>query len=182
MLHDTKPDLSKLHEWGCRLWVHDATGTKRVYWADRRTITVERDVKFDEGSVLLPATVALEGENGGRERVSTAPADTPAPAIPNRLHSSKTRLERVLSANLNPNERSKRNLRRFAGIPKGLQAPASIPEDSAGAWRRHEADQTGRNGTKRFKSSLEHSKRPELGELLNDRRTATLSPASGSSG
>ena len=40
-----------------------------MYWADRRTITVEQNVKFDEGSVLVPATVTLEGENGRHERV-----------------------------------------------------------------------------------------------------------------
>ena len=57
-----KPNLSNLHEWGMKVWVHDATNSKlegqsnigrwvgydeesththRIYWPGRRTISVE---------------------------------------------------------------------------------------------------------------------------------------------
>ena len=54
----------------------------RVCWANRRTITVKRNVKFDKGNVLLPATVALEGGNGGRERVPFTPTVVTTSATP----------------------------------------------------------------------------------------------------
>lgn len=67
-----KPNLSNLHEWGAKVWVHDATNSKLegqsnivcwvgydeestnahlIYWPGRRTISVERNIKFDENDV-----------------------------------------------------------------------------------------------------------------------------------
>ena len=80
-----KPNLSNLHEWGTKVWVHDATNSKlegwsnigrwvgydkesthahRIYWPGRRTISVERNIKFHENNVLIPAVedMPLEGE------------------------------------------------------------------------------------------------------------------------
>jgi len=79
-----KPDLSKLPEWGTRVWVHNDEGSKLdgcskigrwvrfdeesthahwIYWPDRRTVSVERNIKFDENSVLIPnIDMPLEGE------------------------------------------------------------------------------------------------------------------------
>ena len=79
-----KPDLSELPEWGTRVWVHNDKGSKLegcskigkwvgfdeesthahwIYWPDRRTVSVERNVKFDENSVLIPnVDMPLEGE------------------------------------------------------------------------------------------------------------------------
>jgi hypothetical protein len=62
-----KPNLSNLHPWGCQVRVHDDSGSKldgrskigrwvgfdeesnghRVYWAKKRTVTVERSVRFN---------------------------------------------------------------------------------------------------------------------------------------
>jgi Reverse transcriptase (RNA-dependent DNA polymerase)/gag-polypeptide of LTR copia-type len=82
MKFGTKPNLAGLHEWGAKVWVHDKTGSKlegrsrigrwvgyeeasnahRIYWPDKRKVTVERSIKFDENDILIPATVPLEGE------------------------------------------------------------------------------------------------------------------------
>jgi transposase InsO family protein len=86
-LTGSKPNLSNLHEWGTKVWVHDDTNSKlegrsnigrwvgydnesthahRIYWPGRRTISVERNVKFDENDVLIPSIddMPLEGEIG----------------------------------------------------------------------------------------------------------------------
>ena len=79
-----KPDLSELPEWGAKVWVHDDEGNKlegrskigrwvgfdeesthahRIYWPDRRTVSVERNIKFDENFILIPKVdMPLEGE------------------------------------------------------------------------------------------------------------------------
>lgn len=81
ILTGEKPDLSNLHPWGCRVRVHDTSGSKldgrskighwvgfdvesnahRVYWEGRRLITVERSVKFNVEEELTEG-VPLEGE------------------------------------------------------------------------------------------------------------------------
>ena len=45
VLYGSKPDLSNLHLWGCKVWVHDTAGTK----LDRR-MKEGRWVGFDEES------------------------------------------------------------------------------------------------------------------------------------
>jgi transposase InsO family protein len=103
-----KPDLTNLHVWGCKVWVHSQGGSKldgrvaigrwmgydetssghRIYWPERRSVTVERSVKFSEETVFPP----LEGEPGlpffeqtstpGTDMVPAPPAvRIPAPAI-----------------------------------------------------------------------------------------------------
>jgi hypothetical protein len=84
MLYKTKPDLSRLFDWGAPIWVHDATGSKldargvlgrwvgldrdgghhRVYWPDKHSLTIERSVRLAPREVIVPAlkTLALEGE------------------------------------------------------------------------------------------------------------------------
>jgi transposase InsO family protein len=83
-----KPDLEGLREFGTKVWVHDANGSKldgrstigrwvgfdeessghRIYWPERRSVSIERSVKFEnEAEILLPNSAPLEGEN------STAP-------------------------------------------------------------------------------------------------------------
>lgn len=76
-----KPNLSNLHEWGTKVWVHDKSGSKlsarglvgrwvgfeqesnahRIYWPDKRSITVERNVRFDDSEVsVTPKTICEE--------------------------------------------------------------------------------------------------------------------------
>ena len=149
-----------------------------MYWADRRTVTVEQNVKFDEGSVLVPATVTLEGENGEREHApstlivvptpTTQPQDLSVTSTGSNEHEAPPPIEAestslvqdplgtnfirdpkpepptpTTSAQPNRPQQSRKpsayvkqlqsgeaithNVRRYAGIPKGLQAPTSAP-------------------------------------------------------
>lgn len=114
-LYGKKPDLAGLPEWGAPIWCHSATGSKldarakdaiwvgydkdsthahRVYWPGRRTVSVERDIKFQEldTQVTLPTPITaptpiptptvvptppdsqLEGENrGNKQKVEAQP-------------------------------------------------------------------------------------------------------------
>lgn len=40
----------------------EESNVHRVYWPDRRMITVERSVKFDDNHVLIPSAVPFKGE------------------------------------------------------------------------------------------------------------------------
>lgn len=82
MLYGNKPHLAGLREWGLKVWVHDSNGTKldgrakvgrwigfdeesnahRIYWPEKRSVTIERSVKFDDNDVLIPHSAMLEGE------------------------------------------------------------------------------------------------------------------------
>ena len=99
-----KPDLQKVREWGEKVFVRVEGGTKlggrvqegrwlgvdmeskgaRVYWADNKTVTVKRNIYYDNSSVshleeeqdaeILTKTVAIE-------KLSNPPA--PKPENPN---------------------------------------------------------------------------------------------------
>ena len=81
------PNLAGLPVWGARIWVHDADASKigtrahlgrwvgydsqsrghHVYWPDKRSVTVERSVRFETDEVDLPpahGNVLFEGEGG----------------------------------------------------------------------------------------------------------------------
>ena len=68
ILNGRKPNISNLHQWGCKVQVHHPGDSKleghllighwmgfdaetkdshRVYWPERRMVTVERSVKFN---------------------------------------------------------------------------------------------------------------------------------------
>ena len=77
-----RPDLSDVHEWGCKVWVKRTHSPKlksrvdtgrfigfdeeskgyRIYWEDRRSVTVERDVYFEKRGLSAPETTLIEGE------------------------------------------------------------------------------------------------------------------------
>ena len=84
ILTGKKPDLSNVHPWGCKVRVHDTSGSKldgrskigrwmgvdgetgdghRVYWPEKRTVTVERSVKFNFEDEVVVGVLPLEGEN-----------------------------------------------------------------------------------------------------------------------
>ena len=93
MLYSKKPNLSQLKEWGSKVWVHTSEGTKldgrskegkwigyesydevsnghRIYWPDKRSVTIERSIKFDNGDVIVPpilTTGLIQGEKGQKE-------------------------------------------------------------------------------------------------------------------
>ena len=78
VLTGAKPNLANLQVWGSRVWVHDTGGSKldgrakevrwvgfdeeskahRIYWAEKRSVTVERSVRFIADEVSVP----FEGE------------------------------------------------------------------------------------------------------------------------
>ncbi|PIL23016.1 hypothetical protein GSI_14323 [Ganoderma sinense ZZ0214-1] len=101
-LTGSPPDLSGVPIWGAQVWVHDDSSGKvgvravagrwvgfdpqskghRVYWPERRTVTVERNVTF--AAANLPAPFAdddadLEGEEEADEDKSASPTPAPAP-------------------------------------------------------------------------------------------------------
>jgi len=77
-----KPDLSRVPEWGAKVWVKDLDAGKldarakegrfvgydgaskgyRIYWEDKRRVSVEQDVVFNKDKVFEPGTVLIEGE------------------------------------------------------------------------------------------------------------------------
>ncbi len=76
-----KPNLSDLHEWGCTVWVKINAGKLdshaaetrfvgydkerkgyRVYWPEKRKITVERNVRFVPDTITIPEIIRSEGE------------------------------------------------------------------------------------------------------------------------
>ena len=77
-----RPNLSDVHEWGCKVWVKRTHSPKlksrvdigrfigfdeeskgyRIYWEDRRSVTVERDVYFNKRDVSAPEMTLIEGE------------------------------------------------------------------------------------------------------------------------
>ncbi|EGN94733.1 hypothetical protein SERLA73DRAFT_77476 [Serpula lacrymans var. lacrymans S7.3] len=86
--HNVEPDLSTLKEWGCQVWVHYSGGSKldarartgqwmgfdaeskghRIFWPDKRTVSVEQSVIFapvsdSPGSNNDQTPFRLEGEN-----------------------------------------------------------------------------------------------------------------------
>ncbi|KAJ7738718.1 hypothetical protein B0H16DRAFT_89316 [Mycena metata] len=84
MVYSKKPDLSRLPEFGAKVWVHDPDGSKlggraqdghwvgfdevssghRIYIQGKHTIAVERSVKLDRDDVLvpIPGDLLFEGE------------------------------------------------------------------------------------------------------------------------
>lgn len=97
------PDLSNVRQWGHKVWVKRTQSPKlgskvvkgrfigfdeeskgyRIYWEDKRSVTVESNVYFDESSVSAPETTLIEGEthqgsNQPKNRPKAVnPAETP---------------------------------------------------------------------------------------------------------
>jgi hypothetical protein len=90
MLYNTKPNLGSLREWGNEVWVHTTAGTKldgrstigrwigfdeisnghRIYWPEKRSVTVERSVKFVNGDAILPPIPVAKQIQGEKENMN----------------------------------------------------------------------------------------------------------------
>jgi hypothetical protein len=90
-----KPDLRNLREWGCKVWVRMETGDKlsgwvsqgryvgvdanskgcRVYWPTKRTVSVERNVYFNDAG-------HLEGEGSTSSEISIVHMPPTTPVTP----------------------------------------------------------------------------------------------------
>ena len=77
-----KPNLSRLHEWGSTAWVKKLNVSKldskvekgrfvgfddeskgyRIYWPEKKRVSIERDVYFNKDEVLQSNEVQIEGE------------------------------------------------------------------------------------------------------------------------
>jgi hypothetical protein len=99
LLNRQKPNLGNLHPWGCRVRVHSTGGSKlnaqssvgrwmgfdaktkdghRVYWPERRTVSVERSVKFNfEPDEVVVGALPLEGECGNDEHQNAIDPEAP---------------------------------------------------------------------------------------------------------
>ena len=94
-----KPDLRNVHEWGERVWIRTENGDKlrgcvregrwigideqskgvRVYWPDKTTVSVERNVHYNNSGSSVPR---IKGENDILiETMANSPKET-APAVP----------------------------------------------------------------------------------------------------
>jgi hypothetical protein len=91
-----KPNLSGLHEWGSTAWVKKLNASKldskvekgkfvgfddeskgyRIYWPEKKRISIERDVYFNKDEVLRSNEVQIEGE-------WDIPSNSDAPQVPN---------------------------------------------------------------------------------------------------
>ncbi|KAF7324328.1 Transcription factor [Mycena sanguinolenta] len=108
-----KPDLSRARKFGCRVWVRVHDGSKldergveakwvgpsiktpdshRIYWPTKGTVTVERDVRFDdettfpvekdEGDIPVPGSEGKEGKSA-ENRGNTAQQESARTSEPN---------------------------------------------------------------------------------------------------
>src|SRR5271168_3561751 len=89
---------------GCRVRVHDTSGSKldgrskvgrwmglddetgdghRIYWPEKRSVTVERSVKFNFADEVIIGTLPLEGEEPAtvEQSIPPLPSETPIPDI-----------------------------------------------------------------------------------------------------
>jgi Reverse transcriptase (RNA-dependent DNA polymerase) len=94
-LHGHKPNLGSVPEWGQWVWVHNSKGTKldargvmgrwvgydrdsphahQIYWPEKHSISVERDVKLTTDALIVYAPPA--------QISSTPPATTSQPSTP----------------------------------------------------------------------------------------------------
>ena len=99
ILMKKKPNLANLHPWGCRVRVHDTSGSKldgrskigrwmgfdeetgdghHVYWEEKRSITVERSIKFNFEEEIIVGQLPLEGENPNSKPTTSQPLLLPS--------------------------------------------------------------------------------------------------------
>ena len=101
MLTGVKPDLADLREWGSKIWIHTPDGSKldgrakegrwmgfdleskgsRVYFLDTKRVSVECNIQFDDGYVLVPGSMPSKGESADTDVGRPAPSET-SEAVP----------------------------------------------------------------------------------------------------
>jgi hypothetical protein len=99
----SKPDLGGVQPWGCKVRVHDTGGSKldarsrvgrwvgfdpdtkdgnRIYWPEKRSITVERSVKFNfSEEVVMRLSPVVEGENSSMNSSGNQTDSAEAPIV-----------------------------------------------------------------------------------------------------
>ena len=165
LLHNDKPNLGNLQPWGCRVRVHndregipklegrshvgrwlgfdgDTRDGHRIYWPERRTVSVERNVKFNfEDDEVVVGVLPLEGEfeSGERSTPDEAPNETEAVNDQNEttddLPTTEGRGKRIRKET-----EYVRALRDGTGVtgdrsrilPRGIQMGSTVVEEQAG--------------------------------------------------
>jgi len=102
VLFGTLPDLSVAHLWGCKVWVHDNTGSKldaqarkgrwlsfdvdlwayRVYWPQSTTISVKRNVYFASAGPLEGEELQIDPIGSKQTAVLDTPLTSTSPLLP----------------------------------------------------------------------------------------------------
>ena len=101
LLNGSKPNMAGIQPWGCKVRVHDAGGSKldarskvgrwvgfdpdtkdghRIYWPKKRSVSVERSVKFNFNKEVVVRIPSFEGEvedksSDGNLKVVEPPGD-----------------------------------------------------------------------------------------------------------
>ena len=103
ILNGRKPNVANLQPWGCKVRVHDTSGSKLdgrskigqwmgfdvetkdghcIYWPEKRMVTVERSVKFNfEDENIVVGELPLKGEIRNNELDTSQPIPE-TPEIP----------------------------------------------------------------------------------------------------
>ena len=105
-VHGEKPNLAGLPEWGAPVWVHNHGGQKldgrgivgrwvgfdvnsthahRIYWPQKGSLTVERDIRFSSPTVSLrfPSSSPSPGRSAAHKQSGSSSDSTPpAPPVP----------------------------------------------------------------------------------------------------
>jgi hypothetical protein len=145
-----KPNLKHVREWGERVWVRTEGGDKlggrvsegrwigiderskgfRIYWPEKKSVTVERNVHFDNSSA---SASRLEGENWQIiETETNAPANqtpssnAPIPTAPSMPHTSEPQSDSDAEA---PAKRLRKPSQRVKDILEGHGTSSHRPSD-----------------------------------------------------
>ena len=104
ILYARKPNIGNLHPWGCKVRVHREVDSKleshsfigrwmgfdedtrdghRIYWPEKRKVSVERNIKFNfDAEEVVVGSLLLEGEILDNERLMAIEPDEPHHADP----------------------------------------------------------------------------------------------------
>lgn len=138
VFHGDKPDLSNLQVWGCPVRVHDTSGSKldarmavgrwvgfdepslahRVYWSNRRIITVERSVKFNFDTPVVAAEVPLEGERVTKD----ARSDSTSMTVRADTNTNTMQKCDVLGSDFEPSHSESKRVRKPSAYVKRLRS------------------------------------------------------------
>jgi hypothetical protein len=97
-----KPNITNLHKFGCKVWVHNPNNLKldgrleisrwvgfdevsnghHIYWPGKCSVSIEQSVKFNtDADVFLPYSVPLKGEKLTMPRASINPEQPTVPSL-----------------------------------------------------------------------------------------------------
>jgi hypothetical protein len=147
------PDLCDLPEWGCKVWVHNDKSGKvgvrakegrwvgynehskghHIYWPDRQSVGVERNIKFSKTYTPVPHDddVILEREEEDLDESTPLPAQPeppviqPAiqPAIQPEVHSTHIRKPSCYVRDVQAGKGSAQGLKNRPDFPRSMPIP-----------------------------------------------------------